>query len=110
VRSGFVAAGFLLLIASIPSIGETADAIITAAAGTGVEFAGVKTGESPGTAPASTVVPPVVAPPAAPGVVSPPPAPPFPTDSHPSPRPLLSRPLPKRPPTGSSPPARSIFR
>ena len=66
MKSGFVAGVFLLLFASIPSFGETADTFAPSA-GTGVVFDGVRTGESPGSAPAPrTVLPPTVAPTAVP--------------------------------------------
>ncbi len=51
-----MAAGFLLLFASIPSFGETAETI-PPAAGTGAPSDGARGGGSPGTVPASTAVP-----------------------------------------------------
>jgi len=74
VRSGFLAAGFLLLFASIPSIGRTADTYALAA-GTGVDTDSARSGKSPGSAPAFTGVPPAAAAPGAPVGVSAAPAP-----------------------------------
>jgi len=69
-----VAAGFLLLFASVPSFGETAETI-PPAAGTGVPSDGARAGGSPGTVPASTAVPPAVSAQGAPAAVSTAPAP-----------------------------------
>lgn len=67
-----LAAGFLLLFVSIPSIGEPADAFPPAPAGTGVDSDGAVAGESPGSIPAiRTVPPPVVASSAVPAATSP---------------------------------------
>jgi len=75
VRSVFLAAGFLLLFASVPSFGETADTISPALPGAGVDSDGARAGESPGSAPASTAVPLPVAAERAPVAVSAAPAP-----------------------------------
>ena len=56
VRSVFLAAGFLLLFASIPSIGETGDTLPPAAVAGG-DSDGAMAGNSPDSAPASTAVP-----------------------------------------------------
>ncbi len=61
VRSVFLAAGFILLFASVPSFGESADNFTPPEAGTGVDADGTGAGESPGSTPASTPVPPAAA-------------------------------------------------
>ncbi|MDO8738482.1 LysM peptidoglycan-binding domain-containing protein [Candidatus Deferrimicrobium sp.] len=91
MRNAFAVAGCLLLFASIPSFGGTADTLSPAAAGGAAVLPDAsKAGKSPGTAPASTAVPPAtVAPaavPAAPAPGVPPgPAPSVPAQNLPSP-------------------------
>ncbi|MGZ8450344.1 MAG: hypothetical protein ACXWWV_12260, partial [Candidatus Deferrimicrobiaceae bacterium] len=70
MRSVFAAAVFLLLSVSIPSFGGTAETLLPATpGGAAVDPDGAKAGRSPGTAPASTAVPPAMATPGVPGTV-----------------------------------------
>ncbi|MBP2689380.1 MAG: lytic transglycosylase [Deltaproteobacteria bacterium] len=83
MRNTLAAAGFLLLFASIPSFGETADTFMPSA-GTEVAFDGPRAGESPGFASAPTAVPPAAAAQGAPVAVSAAPAPGIPPAQAPS--------------------------
>jgi len=61
VRSVFLTAGFLLLFVSLPSFGGSADDVSPAAVGAAVASNGPRAGESQGSTPASTPVPPATA-------------------------------------------------
>jgi len=106
VRSAFATAGFLLLFASIPSFGGTADTLSPApAGGTAVIPEGTKAGKSPVPAPPSTAVPPPAAvtsgmPAPVPGAPGVPPvqAPSVPAQNLPVPAPPAPPPVASRPP------------
>ena len=103
MRNALAAAGFLLLFASIPSFGGTADGIPPATSGgTAVDPDGAKDGKSPGPAAASTAVPPATATPGAPAAIPAAPAPGLPQAPAP-PVPPLNHPTPAVPSPGAVP-------
>ena len=85
MRNALAAAGFLLLFASIPSFGVTADGLSPATAGgAAVNPEDTKVGKSPGPEPASTDVPSATVTPGAPARVPAAPAPEVPPAPAPS--------------------------